>query len=96
VTGRDYPLTTYFINPPEALVDSGGVVTILFFVLKHMAAYLVFTHVKTAFARLGHKTLSASWAINRFGHWINTSVAHNIHHARARHHFSWYSCSGTV
>lgn len=87
------PLTTYAINPLEALVDSGGVVIILFFLPKHIAAYLVFSYVNTAYAvyaHLGHEILPAHWAAHRFGRWINTSVAHNIHHARARHNFSWY------
>jgi sterol desaturase/sphingolipid hydroxylase (fatty acid hydroxylase superfamily) len=88
------PLTTYSINPLEALVDSGAVVMILFFLPKHIAAYLVFGYVNTAYAvyvHLGHEILPASWARHRFGRWINTSVAHNIHHARARYNFGWYS-----
>lgn len=87
------PLTTYSINPLEALVDSGGAVLILFFLPKHVAAYLVFSYVNTAYAvyaHLGHEILPASWATHRFRRWINTSVAHNIHHARARYNFSWY------
>lgn len=87
------PLTTYAINPLEALVDSGAVVLILFFLPKHIAAYLVFSYVNTAYAvyaHLGHEILPASWATHRFGRWINTSVAHNIHHARERYNFSWY------
>lgn len=88
------PLTTYSINPLEALVDSGAVVIILFFLPKHIAAYLVFAYVNTAYAvyaHLGHEILPASWATHPFGRWVNTSVAHNIHHARARHNFGWYS-----
>ena len=87
------PLSTYAIHPLEALVDSGAVVIILFFLPKHIAAYLAFSYVNTAYAvyaHLGHEILPASWATHRFGRWINTSVAHNIHHARARHNFSWY------
>jgi sterol desaturase/sphingolipid hydroxylase (fatty acid hydroxylase superfamily) len=87
------PLTTYSINPLEALVDSGAVVLIVFFLPKHIAAYLVFSYVNTAYAvyaHLGHEIVPASWATHRFGRWVNTSVAHNIHHARARYNFSWY------
>jgi sterol desaturase/sphingolipid hydroxylase (fatty acid hydroxylase superfamily) len=87
------PLTTYSINPLEAVVDAGGSILILFFVPKHLVAYLIFTWVNTAYAvygHLGHEILPASWGRHRFGRWINTSVAHNIHHARARYHFGWY------
>lgn len=87
------PLTTYSINPLEALVDSGGSILILFFVPKHLVAYIVFTYVNTAYAvygHLGHEILPASWGRHWFGRWINTSVAHNIHHARARYNFGWY------
>jgi len=87
------PLTTYSINPLEALVDSGGSILILYFVPKHLAAYLIFTWVNTAYAvygHLGHEILPASWGRHWFGRWINTSVAHNIHHARARYNFGWY------
>ena len=86
-------MTTYSIHPLEAVVDSGAVVLILFFLPKHIAAYLVVSYANTAYAvyaHLGHEILPASWATHRFGRWINTSVAHNIHHARARHNFSWY------
>jgi sterol desaturase/sphingolipid hydroxylase (fatty acid hydroxylase superfamily) len=36
--------------------------------------------------KLYPRALSRHW----LGRWINTSVAHNIHHAKARYNFSWY------
>jgi sterol desaturase/sphingolipid hydroxylase (fatty acid hydroxylase superfamily) len=87
------PLTTYSINPLEAVVDSGGSILILLFLPKHLAVYIIFTYVNTAYAvygHLGHEILPASWGRHWFGRWINTSVAHNIHHARARYNFGWY------
>lgn len=72
--------------------------------VQDIVAYLIFTWVNTAYAvygHLGHEILPASWGRHWFGRWINPSVAHNIHHARARYNFGWYSlfwdrCMNTI
>jgi sterol desaturase/sphingolipid hydroxylase (fatty acid hydroxylase superfamily) len=45
--------------------------------------YAVYTHLGY---ELYPRGLSGHW----LGRWINTSTAHNIHHAKARYNFSWY------
>jgi lathosterol oxidase len=87
------PWTTYAIHPLEAVVDAGGSILILFLLPKHLYAYIIFMWLNTAYAvygHLGHELVPAGAGRHWLGRWINTSVAHNIHHARARHNFGWY------
>jgi len=87
------PWSTYSINPLEAVVDSGGTVLIFVLLPKHLLVYLLFLWFNTAYAvygHLGYEILPGGLARHALGRWINTSVAHNTHHARVRYNFGWY------
>ncbi len=87
------PWSTYAISPLEAIVDTGGTILILFFMPKHVLAYFVFLWFNTAYAvygHLGYEILPRQLARHWLGRWINSSVAHNTHHAKARYNYGWY------
>lgn len=45
--------------------------------------YAVYTH-------LGYELFPRAMSKHWLGRWINTSTAHNTHHARGRYNYSWY------
>ena len=88
------PLTTYAIHPLEAIVDSGANVLVLFVLPAHFLALFIFSWLNIAWAvygHLGYELFPRGMAGHWLGRWINTSVAHNIHHERARYHYGWYT-----
>jgi len=87
------PWSTYSVNPLEALVDSGGAVLTLIIVPMTGWALFIFSIINTAYAvytHLGYELFPRGMSRHWLGRWMNTSTAHNLHHARARHNFSWY------
>ncbi len=98
------PWTTYSLAPLEALVASGSSVLIVFLVPVSGLALLIFATMNTAYAvysHLGYELYPRGTAQHWLGRWINTSVAHNTHHARARHNYGgyflfWDRCMGTI
>lgn len=87
------PWTTYSVAPLEALVDSFGGMAILMLVPACGLALFTFTWINTAYAvytHLGYELYPRAFGTHWFGRWINTSVAHNTHHAKARYNYSWY------
>ena len=87
------PWTTYSVNPLEAIVDSGSSVLILMLLPVTGLALFVFSWINTAYAvyaHLGYELYPRRFAGHWFGRWINTSVAHNTHHAKARYNYGWY------
>jgi len=88
------PWTSYSVHPVESIFDTVVTfVVILFFVPKHPLAYMIFLWLDAAVAVMGHvgieiypRGFSRHW----LGRWINTSTAHNWHHASARHNYGFY------
>lgn len=91
---RPDPWTAYAVHPLESLLDV--VVTflvILFLVPKHPLAYIIFLWIDAAYAVYGHmgvEIFPRGFSRHWLGRWINTSVAHNHHHATARHNYGYY------
>jgi sterol desaturase/sphingolipid hydroxylase (fatty acid hydroxylase superfamily) len=87
------PWSTYSLNPLEAIVDSGSGVLILLILPITGWALIIFTTINTIYAvytHLGYELFPRSMSRHWLGRWINTSTAHNLHHAKARYNFSWY------
>lgn len=87
------PWSTYSVNPLEAIVDSGAGVLILLIVPMTGWAILTFSLISTVYAvytHLGYELYPRALSRHWLGRWLNTSIAHNIHHAKARYNFSWY------
>ena len=87
------PWTAYAFHPLESIVQGLGVVAIIFVLPAHPLAVLVFQTLSTAvnvYGHSGYELYPSGWATHPFGRWLNTSVAHNTHHATARHNYGLY------
>lgn len=87
------PWSTYSIGPLEAVVDSLSSVMILMLIPATGLALVTFSWINMAYAvytHLGYELYPRAWGNHWLGRWINTSVAHNTHHATARYNYGWY------
>lgn len=87
------PWTAYAFHPFESIVEAGAVVLILFVVPMHPLALIAFQMISTAinvYGHCGYELYPAGWSRHPVGRWLNTSVAHNTHHATARHNYGLY------
>ncbi|GJI97276.1 hypothetical protein RugamoR57_39940 [Duganella caerulea] len=87
------PLSTYSISPLEAVIDSGGSIVILLLLPVTFWSVLIFSWINTIYAvytHLGYELFPRPMSTHWLGRWINTSTAHNTHHARGRYNYSWY------
>ena len=87
------PWTAYAFHPLESIVEALGVVLIIFVVPSHPLALLIFQTISTivnVYGHLGYELYPARWPQHWLGRWVNTSVAHNTHHDRARYNYGFY------
>lgn len=87
------PLSTYSIDPLEALINYGAILIILFLIPTTGLSLFIFSWLNVSYAvyaHLGYEIFPRSITQHWFGRWINTSMAHNRHHANARYNFGWY------
>ena len=87
------PFTAYAFHPLESVVQAAGVVLIVFIVPMHPLAIVAFQTISTAvnvYGHSGYELYPRGWSSHWLGRWINTSVAHNTHHATARHNYGLY------
>ncbi len=87
------PWTAYAFHPFESVVEALGVVLIFFVMPSHPTALLIFQTISTVinvYGHLGYELYPRGWPQHPLGRWVNTSVAHNTHHDRARHNYGFY------
>ena len=87
------PWAAYAFHPFESVVEALGVVLIFFIMPSHPWALLIFQTVSTVinvYGHLGYELYPRGWPQHPLGRWINTSVAHNTHHDKARHNYGFY------
>lgn len=87
------PWTSFAFHPLESVVEALGVTFIVFVMPTHLFALLIFETISTAinvYGHLGYELYPANWPRHWLGRWINTSVAHNTHHASARYNYGLY------
>ena len=87
------PFTAYSFHPLESSVQALGVVLIIFILPSHPLALLIFQTISTAinvYGHLGYELYPRGFSQHWAGRWINTSVAHNLHHETARHNYGFY------
>jgi sterol desaturase/sphingolipid hydroxylase (fatty acid hydroxylase superfamily) len=87
------PWTTYSVGPIEAIINSGASVLILVLIPSTGIALVAFSWINTVYAvygHLGYELYPRSFGKHWLGRWINTSVAHNTHHAKVRYNYGWY------
>jgi sterol desaturase/sphingolipid hydroxylase (fatty acid hydroxylase superfamily) len=87
------PWTSYAFHPYESVVEALGVVLIMTIMPWHPLAILIFQTYSTVinvYGHLGYELYPRGWPQHWLGRWLNTSVAHNAHHDKARHNFGFY------
>jgi sterol desaturase/sphingolipid hydroxylase (fatty acid hydroxylase superfamily) len=87
------PWTAYAFHPLESVVQALGVICIIFVLPLHPFALIAFQTLSTAinvYGHSGYELYPPGWSRHALGRWINTSVAHNTHHATARHNYGLY------
>jgi sterol desaturase/sphingolipid hydroxylase (fatty acid hydroxylase superfamily) len=87
------PWAAYSFHPYESVVEALGVVVILFIMPCHPMALLLFQTISTlinVYGHLGYELYPQGWPEHWLGRWVNTSVAHNAHHEKARHNYGFY------
>ena len=87
------PWTAYAFHPLEGFLESLIIPILAFGLPVHGAAYGMYFVVQIAYNVYGHlgfeifpKNFHKTW----IGRWVNTSVAHNLHHHRFRGNYSLY------
>lgn len=98
------PWSAYAFHPVEAVVEAGIVTVIAFLIPVHFAAlnmYMLFQIGYNVYGHLGYEILPANTSRHWFGRWVNTAVAHNMHHQYFRHNYSlwttiWDRLMGTL
>ena len=77
------PWTAYAFHPFEGLIEALIVTIIAFSIPTHRSAIIIYTLFQITYNVYGHlgfeilpKKINKHW----FGKWLNTSVAHNMHH----------------
>ena len=87
------PWTAYSFHPLEALIEVGIVPLIAFTLPVHYSAIVAFFIFQIAFnvyGHLGFEIFPRKFHKTLIGRWINTSVAHNLHHKRFTGNYSLY------
>jgi Delta7-sterol 5-desaturase len=87
------PFAAYSFHPLESVVQALGVVLIIFVMPSHPLALILFQTISTAinvYGHLGYELYPRDFSRHWLGRWINTSVAHNLHHETARHNYGFY------
>ena len=87
------PWTSYAFHPYESIVEALGVVLIMMIMPSHPMAILIFQTYSTVinvYGHLGYELYPRDWPQHWLGRWLNTSVAHNAHHDKARHNYGFY------
>lgn len=87
------PWSTYSIGPLEAVVDSSSIIVMLLLLPVTFWSGFIFAWLNTAYAvytHLGYEIFPQRLSQHWLGRWINTSTAHNTHHARGRYNYGWY------
>lgn len=77
------PWTAYAFHPLEAVIEALIVPVIAFSIPTHQVAiilYMLFQIVYNVYGHLGFEIMPKNWNTHPIGKWMNTSVAHNMHH----------------
>jgi len=77
------PWAAYAFHPLEAVLESLIFVLFLFTIpvhSLHLKFFFIFSLVYNVYGHLGFELYPKNFTRHWFGKWINTSVAHNMHH----------------
>jgi Delta7-sterol 5-desaturase len=87
------PWTAYAFHPLEAILETAIVPLIAFTLPVHKSALIIFLLFQLMFNVYGHlgvEIYPKNFHKTRIGRWINTSVAHNMHHKYFKGNYGLY------
>lgn len=87
------PWASYSFHPIEGVLEAAVIYPIAFLIPYHPTAlmtFLVFMIVYNVYGHLGFEILPKKWHNSLIGRWINTSVAHNVHHKYFKGNYGLY------
>ena len=87
------PWTSYAFHPLEAVIETGIIPLIAFAFPVHGTAiglFMLFQFVYNVYGHLGYELYPRGFHKTPIGRWVNTSVAHNLHHGRFHGNYGLY------
>lgn len=87
------PWTAYAFHPLEAFLESGIFILLIFIMPIHKIHLIIFfllMFIYNVYGHLGYELYSAGFHKTKVGRWINTSVAHNMHHQYFKGNYCLY------
>ncbi len=87
------PWAAYSFHPLEAVVEAGVLVVIAFIMPVHQVMFVfffLFSIIINVIGHLGYEIFPKKLIQSKFGRYVNTSVAHNLHHKYNRGNFGFY------
>ena len=87
------PWTSYAFHPLEAIIEAGIIPLIAFTLPVHPSAlvlFLLLQFIYNVYGHLGYELYPKNFHKNRFGRWINTGTAHNLHHKHFTGNYGLY------
>lgn len=87
------PWTAYSFHPLEAIIETGIFVVIIFimpFHQIHLAVFFAIVFVYNVYGHLGYELFPPKFHKTRFGKWVSTGTAHNMHHQYFKGNYGLY------
>ncbi|MEM9173854.1 MAG: sterol desaturase family protein [Myxococcota bacterium] len=87
------PWASFAFHPFEAILEAGGILFQIFLLPLHpgvLGLAMVIMTVYNVYGHLGWELYPKGFASHPVGRFVNTSVSHNQHHARARNNYGLY------
>jgi len=88
------PWAAFAFQPLEAVIEAGIAPVIVFLIPINTYAFLLFFLFSTVYNVYGHLgyEIYPKWLVNsKVGKWLNTSVAHNMHHKYFDGNYGFYT-----
>lgn len=88
------PWTAYAFHPLEAIVEALIITILVFTVPTHalvIIAFMLFQIIYNVYGHLGFEIFPKNFHRTRIGKYINTSVAHNLHHHKFHGNYGLYT-----
>jgi len=87
------PWTAYSFHPLEAVVETGIFVVIIFIMPVHpihLAVFFAIVFVYNVYGHLGYELFPPKFHKTKFGRWVSTGTAHNMHHQFFKGNYGLY------
>ncbi|WP_425390699.1 sterol desaturase family protein [Ekhidna sp.] len=88
------PWTAYAFHPLEAFIEAAIILILAFTVPTHafvIMLFMIFQIIYNVYGHLGYELFPKGFHKTRIGRYVNTSVAHNQHHAKFHGNYGLYT-----